>query len=64
MENSQYIYATIVLLALCTAICRAGYFMLGISSPCRTVWRSALRYAPLAALTAIVIPELLPLASA
>ncbi len=60
MGNSQYIYTAIVLLGLCTAICRAGYFLFGHHIPLPEGLRSALRYAPLAALTAIVIPELLP----
>ena len=60
MENSQYLYTAIVLLALCTAISRAGYFLFGHHLPLPEGLRSALRYAPLAALTAIVIPELLP----
>ncbi len=60
MENSQYLYTTIVLLAICTAICRAGYFVFGHHITLPDGLRSALRYAPLAALTGIVIPELLP----
>lgn len=60
MDNAQYLYTAIILLALCTAICRAGYFVFGHHIPLREGFRSALRYAPLAALTGIVIPELLP----
>lgn len=60
MENAGYFYTTIVLLAVCTAICRAGYFVFGHHITLPDGLRSALRYAPLAALTGIVIPELLP----
>lgn len=60
MQNSEFIYAAIILLGLCTAICRAGYFLFGHFMPLPEGLRSALRYAPLAALTGIVIPELLP----
>jgi branched-subunit amino acid transport protein len=60
MENTQYLYTTIVLLAICTAICRAGYLLFGHYITLPEGVRSALRYAPLAALTGIVIPELLP----
>lgn len=60
MANAQYLYIAIILLALCTAICRAGYFVFGHHIPLPEGVRSALRYAPLAALTGIVIPELLP----
>lgn len=60
MENSSYLYTTIVLLAICTTICRAGYFVFGHYITLPDGLRSALRYAPLAALTGIVIPELLP----
>ena len=60
MANAQYLYTAIILLALCTAICRAGYFVFGHHIPLPEGVRSALRYAPLAALTGIVIPELLP----
>ena len=60
MHTAEYLYAAIVLLALCTAICRAGYFMFGHYINLSDGLRSALRYAPLAALTGIVVPELLP----
>lgn len=60
MHSAEYLYTAIVLLALCTAICRAGYFMFGHYINLSESLRSALRYAPLAALTGIVVPELLP----
>jgi branched-subunit amino acid transport protein len=55
-----YVYAAILLLALCSVITRAGYFLFGHLVPLPDHVRSALRYAPLAALTAIIVPEVLP----
>jgi len=60
MENNAYFYTAIILLGLCTAICRAGYFLFGHYIPLPEGVRSALRYAPLAALAGILVPELLP----
>jgi branched-subunit amino acid transport protein len=60
MASADYLYTAIGLLALCTAICRAGYFMFGHYISISDGLRSALRYAPLAALAGIVVPELLP----
>ncbi len=60
MQTSEYLYTAIGLLALCTALCRAGYFLFGHYITLSEGLRSALRYAPLAALAGIVVPELLP----
>lgn len=60
MGSSEYLYTAIFLLALCTTLCRAGYFLLGHYISLSEGLRSALRYAPLAALAGIVVPELLP----
>jgi branched-subunit amino acid transport protein len=58
--DAQYVYVAIVLLALCVVICRTGYFVFGHHFPLPPKLRSALRYAPLAALTAIIVPDVLP----
>ncbi|WP_459617216.1 AzlD domain-containing protein [Bordetella sp. 2513F-2] len=55
-----YVYSAIVLLALCSVITRAGYMVFGDYLPLPEGVRRALRYAPAAALTAIVVPDLLP----
>ena len=60
MNSDLYIYAGIVLLALCSLITRAGYFLIGHHIPFPDRVRQALRFAPLAALTAIIVPEILP----
>lgn len=60
MTSDFYVYAGIVLLALCSLITRAGYFLLGHHVPLPDKVRQALRFAPLAALTAIIVPEVLP----
>lgn len=59
-QEDWYIYAAILLLALCSVITRAGYLLFGHHMPLPERVRSALRYAPLAALTAIIVPEILP----
>ncbi|ANN79241.1 AzlD domain-containing protein [Bordetella flabilis] len=55
-----YVYAAIALLALCSVITRAGYQVFGDYLPLSDGVRRALRYAPAAALTAIIVPDLLP----
>jgi len=55
-----YVYSAILLLALCSVITRAGFMVFGDHIPLPEGVRRALRYAPAAALTAIVAPELLP----
>lgn len=60
MTSDLYVYGGIVLLALCSLITRAGYFLLGHHIPFPDRIRQALRFAPLAALTAIIVPEILP----
>ena len=56
--SDAYMLAVIGLLTLCSAITRAGYFVVGNRIPLTE--RRALRYAPPAALIAIIVPELLP----
>ena len=58
MNSDSYTYAGIVLLALCSLITRAGYLLLGHRIPFPDRVRQALRFAPLAALTAIIVPDL------
>ncbi|MEI2416677.1 AzlD domain-containing protein [Orrella sp. JC864] len=58
--DDWYVYAAIGLLALCSLITRAGYMVFGDYLPLPDGLRRALRYAPAAALTAIVVPDLLP----
>ena len=60
MQDTQYVYSAILLLTLCVVVCRAGYIVLGHYFPLPPKLRSALRYAPVAALSAIIVPELLP----
>lgn len=59
-ERSLYILGAIVVLALCSLITRAGYMVFGDYLPLPESVRRALRYAPAAALTGIIIPEILP----
>lgn len=58
--SDAYMLAVIGLLTLCSAITRAGYFVVGNRIPLTENVRRALRYAPPAALIAIIVPELLP----
>jgi len=60
MAGDWYVIGAIVLLALCSVLTRATYMLFGHLMPLPDRVRSALRYAPLAALTAIIVPEVLP----
>ena len=60
MDDSVYLSSAILLLALCVVLCRTGYLVFGHLFPLPPKLRSALRYAPLAALVAIIIPDVLP----
>lgn len=59
-STTWYIIGAILLLALCSLITRAGYLVLGDYLPLSDRVRRALRYAPAAALTGIIVPEILP----
>lgn len=59
-SEDAYVYAAIALLTLCSVITRAGYQLFGDYLPLSEGVRRALRYAPAAALTAIIVPDLLP----
>ena len=60
IADDWYVFAAILLLALCSVITRASYLLFGHLMPLPDRVRSALRYAPLAALTGIIVPEILP----
>jgi len=55
-----YVYVAIALLTLCSVLARAGFMLFGDYLPLPDGVRRALRYAPAAALTAILVPDLLP----
>ena len=59
-EYDWYVYTVIALLMLCTLLTRSTYHLFGHRVPLGEGVRRALRYAPAAALTAIIIPILLP----
>lgn len=56
-----YVWGAILLLTLCSLLTRSSYMVFGDRFPLPDSVRRALRYAPVAALIAIVIPELFPL---
>ncbi|MDX3906675.1 MAG: AzlD domain-containing protein [Pigmentiphaga sp.] len=60
VSDGLYIWLVIVALALCTVITRAGFLLLGDQVPLPEGVRRALRYAPAAALAAVIVPDLLP----
>jgi branched-subunit amino acid transport protein len=59
-SQDLYLYAAIGILLLCSIITRCGFMLFGDYLPLPDGLRRALRYAPAAALTAIVVPDLLP----
>lgn len=59
-ETGWYVFGAILVLALCSLLTRAGYMVFGDYLPLPEGLRRALRYAPAAALTGIIIPEILP----
>jgi branched-subunit amino acid transport protein len=63
IANDGYLYAAIGLLALCTLLTRTTYHLFGHRIPLSDGVRRALRYAPAAALTGIIVPVLLPWSS-
>lgn len=58
--DSTYVLLAIAALMLCSVITRAGYLLFGDRLPLPDNVRRALRYAPVAALVAIIVPDLLP----
>ena len=59
-SSGWYVLGAIGLLVLCSFLTRSGYFLFGDYLPLTDKVRRALRYAPTAALTGIIVPELLP----
>lgn len=64
MADAWYVWLAIIALALCTALTRSSFLLLGDRVPLPERVRRALRYAPMAALVAIVVPDLFPLGGA
>ncbi|HLS21369.1 MAG TPA: AzlD domain-containing protein [Paenalcaligenes sp.] len=64
MSSQAYILWAILLLMLCSILTRVGYFLFGDYLPLTPAVRRSLRFAPVAALIAIVVPELFPLSGA
>lgn len=60
ISDNLYVWLAILLLALCTVLTRSSFMVLGDKVPLPDGVRRALRYAPAAALVAIVVPDLLP----
>ncbi|OVZ57288.1 hypothetical protein CDO44_19545 [Pigmentiphaga sp. NML080357] len=60
VSDSPYVWLVIAALTLCTVITRAGFLLLGDNVPLPDGVRRALRYAPAAALAAVIMPDLLP----
>lgn len=58
--TESYYWGGLIALTLCSIVTRAGYMTFGDYLPLSDKVRRALRYAPAAALTAIVVPDLLP----
>jgi len=58
--SEAYVYYAILLLAVCSVVTRSGFMVFGDYLPLPDPVRRALRYAPAAALTAIIVPDLLP----
>lgn len=59
-DATWYVVGAILLLALCSVLTRATYIVFGDYLPLSDRVRSALRYAPTAALVGIIVPEVLP----
>lgn len=58
--ETWYVLGAIFALTLCSLITRAAYFLIGDHLPLSDGVRSALRFAPTAALVGIIVPEILP----
>lgn len=63
MSETVYVGSAIALLFLCSVICRCCFMVFGDYLPLPEGVRRALRYAPAAALTAIIVPDILPWAA-
>jgi len=58
--DAVYVYSAIALLTLCSVLTRTTFLLFGDHLPLPDGLRKALRYAPVAALVAILVPDLLP----
>jgi len=58
--DTAYVLWVVIVLALCTVITRAGYLFVGDWLPLPEGLRRALRFAPVATLVGIIVPDLLP----
>ncbi|GAA4414147.1 hypothetical protein GCM10011450_20990 [Advenella faeciporci] len=56
----EYVLKATALMVLCAFITRVGYLLIGGYIPLSDNVKSGLRYAPVAALVAIIVPSLLP----
>lgn len=59
-DINWYVLGAILLLTLCSILTRCFYMVFGDRFPLSAGVRSAFRYAPVAALVGIIVPELLP----
>lgn len=59
-QYDWYILGVVICLTLVSIISRSSYLLLGDHLPLPESVRRALRYAPVAALTAIIVPEIFP----
>lgn len=55
-----YVLGAILLLTVCSIVTRGSYLVFGDRFPLSEGMRRAFRYAPVAALVGIIVPELLP----
>jgi len=60
MDTPSYVYLAIALLTLSSVLTRTTFMLFGEHIRLPEVVRRALRYAPVAALVAIIVPDLLP----
>jgi len=58
--DTAYVLLAIGALALCSLLARAGFLLFGDYLPLPDALRRALRYAPVAALVGIIVPDVLP----
>lgn len=60
LDFDGYILGAVLLLTVCSIFTRSSYFLFGHRFPLSEGMRRAFRYAPVAALVGIIVPELLP----
>ena len=60
LDLDWYVLGAILLLTVCSIVARSGYMLFGDRFPLSEGMRRAFRYAPVAALVGIIVPELLP----